>query len=187
MAKLMTQNRNDSLLASISFSLIIVLLGGGLSILLVVIAAVFTAFPAIRLALTNSNTFTSIGLIYDIIGALLISYDAVAGTGALAQLLWYLKREGIPLSKRLLILFYLRSPPLKKEKDGANLVLTDIEQGRDVKNADFSERAIGERPKVPSQYEQFRHIQRPAVIKSFGFIFISLGFIMQLIAVNLPE
>ena len=187
MTKLMTQNRHNSLSAFISLAGIIFLLCGVLTILLVGIAALFTVFPAIQSVLTNPDAFTSIGLAYDIIGALMISYDAVAGTGVLAQLLWYLKRERISLSKRLLMLFYLLSPPLKKEKDGINPVLMDIKQGRDVKNADLSERAIGEHSEAPSQYEQFRSIQRPAVIKWFGFAFLSIGFIMQFIAVYLPE
>ncbi|QLG63320.1 hypothetical protein [Halorarum salinum] len=187
MAMLMTSNGYNSLPAFLSFTGVILALGGGLSIFLVGLAVLFKVFPAIQPILLNSDAITSIGLAYDIIGAMLISYDAVAGTGVLAQLLWYLKRKRISLSKRLLMLFYLLNPPLKREKDGINAHLNAIKRGKDVKNADLSKRAIGEPPGVQSEYDQFREIQRPAVIKWFGFVLLSLGFIMQFIAIHIPE
>ncbi len=176
---------NERNIQTLVYSLIGIIstLFGLIVVFLVGLASLFPAFLAPQSVPLNSDIVASVGLIYGIVGAILVSYDAIAGTGILAQLSWYLKPKEESLLKRWLIIFYLLSPPLNKKEPQLNMCLNEIEQGRDMKNADFSKRGIGEPPRTVPEYDQFRSMQRPAVIKSFGFTFIFIGFLMQFIAI----
>jgi len=177
-----SSERNISALAS-SLIGIISILFGMLVVFTIGLVSLFASFLATQSIPLNSDTVASVGLIYGIVGSILVSYDAIAGTGILAQLSWYLKRIEKSLIKRWLMIFYLLSLPLDKNEPHFDPVLNDIKRGRDMRNADFSERAAGESPRAESKYDQFRSIQRAAVIRSFGFTFIFIGFLMQFVAI----